>query len=177
MTRTDRFQVVLSLPVVLALLLILFGVGREADAATPTPPPASAPAASVEPSSGDAAGARRVAAVEPIFGSVVVEIAVGGEPGSGSLETFHVLLTDPTDIAIAEGLARGESLPAVPTGRLVAGEGVNVGYDWHLDPAEFEWGSSASEACDGPPSAVHGGFASTRYCPTGARVVSVLPAE
>jgi hypothetical protein len=51
---------------------------------------------------------------------------------------------------------------------------VNSGWSWHLEDVEFV--EAAIELCDGRPSDVERagpGYAGGRYCPCGARVVSI----
>ncbi len=92
-------------------------------------------------------------------------------------ETFKVLLTDPADIAIARQLLAGEDAPGIPNGRVVRETGVNEGWTWSLDPADFEFADTTIEVCDGIPSDVEAGLVtSDRYCPWSALVTAVDPA-
>ena len=91
-------------------------------------------------------------------------------------ERFRVLLTDPVDQAQAERLLDGLDGPDIPNGRIVRETGVNEGWSWSLDPADFEFADVTSEVCDGEPSEVErGALMSDRYCPWSARVVEIQP--
>jgi hypothetical protein len=94
-------------------------------------------------------------------------------------ETYRILLTDPADIAIAQQLLAGEEAPSIPNGLIVRGEtGVNTGYTWSIDPESLEFADMTTEVCDGLPSYVEDGtLTSDRYCPWGAEVVAVDPAD
>lgn len=90
-------------------------------------------------------------------------------------KTWKQRLTQPDDIAIAWKHARGETVPAVPNGKIVrTGPDVNVGWSWHLDPDDFEWAEATIEVCDGLPDYVEDrSITSDRYCSWHAIVVSV----
>jgi len=93
-------------------------------------------------------------------------------------ERFRVLLTDPADQAIASELLDGGEGPDIPNGRIVRETGVNEGWSWSLDPADFEFADLTTEVCDGEPSDVESGaLTSERYCPWSARVVGIEPAS
>lgn len=94
-------------------------------------------------------------------------------------EQYRILLTDPADIAIAEQLLAGEEAPSIPSGLIVRGDpSVNTGYSWHIDPDSVEFADVTIEVCDGVPSFVEDGtLEGDRYCPWGARVVAIDPAE
>jgi hypothetical protein len=93
-------------------------------------------------------------------------------------ERFRVLLTDPADQQIANGLLAGDEGPDIPNGRIVRRTGVNVGWSWSLDPTDFEFADLTTEVCDGEPSDVESGaLTSDRYCPWSARVVEIEPAS
>lgn len=93
-------------------------------------------------------------------------------------ERFRVLLTDPADQAIANQLLAGAEGPDIPNGRIVRETGVNDGWSWSLDPADFEFAHLTTEVCDGAPSDVESGaLTSDRYCPWSARVVEIEPAS
>lgn len=113
-----------------------------------------------------------VSPTAPADGPVVVTFQVAGD------ETYRILLTDPADIDIARRLLAGEDAPSIPNGLVVRGEtGVNEGYSWSLDPADFEWADLTIEVCDGVPSDVESGaITSERYCPWSAVVVEVVAA-
>ena len=91
-------------------------------------------------------------------------------------ERFRVLLTDPVDQAQAQRLLDGLDGPDIPNGRIVRETGVNEGWSWSLDPADFEFADVTTEVCDGQPSDVESGsLTSDRYCPWSARVVEIQP--
>jgi hypothetical protein len=91
-------------------------------------------------------------------------------------ERFRVLLTDPVDQAQAMRLLDGLDGPDIPNGRIVRETGVNEGWSWSLDPADFEFADLTTEVCDGQPSDVErGALTSDRYCPWSARVVEIEP--
>jgi hypothetical protein len=93
-------------------------------------------------------------------------------------ERFRVLLIDPADQAIANRLLDGGEGPDIPNGRIVRDTGVNEGWSWSLDPADFEFADLTTEVCDGEPSDVESGtLTSDRYCPWSARVVEIEPAS
>jgi hypothetical protein len=92
-------------------------------------------------------------------------------------ERFKVLLTDPTDIDIAQRQASGEDVPNIPNGRIVRETGVNEGYSWSLDPNDFEFADVTIEVCDGTPADVEQGIlTSERYCPWSAVIADIQPA-
>jgi hypothetical protein len=92
-------------------------------------------------------------------------------------DRFMVLLTEPDDIDGALRLLAGEDAPDIPNGRIVRETGVNEGWSWSLDPADFEFADVTIEVCDGAPADVESGaLTGDRYCPWSARVVAVDPA-
>jgi hypothetical protein len=92
-------------------------------------------------------------------------------------ERFRVLLTDRLDQAAATRLLAGEEGPDIPNGRIVRQTGVNEGWSWSLDPADFEFSDLTTEVCDGDPSDVESGdLTGDRYCPWSAVVVEIEPA-
>lgn len=104
-------------------------------------------------------------------GSVIVTFEVNDG------ERFRVLLIDPADQAAASRLLAGEEGPDIPNGRILRRTGVNEGWSWSIDPADFEFADVTMEVCDGNPSDVESGeLTSERYCPWSARVVAVEPA-
>ncbi|HEY7847784.1 MAG TPA: hypothetical protein VIC83_06295 [Candidatus Limnocylindria bacterium] len=112
-------------------------------------------------------------ASDPATGAIVTLRTTGGEE-------YRILLTDPQEITTAEELAAGDRDPLIPVGTVVrTGDGgVNTGYDWHIDPASFEWAEMTMELCDGRPSYVEDGTLSGNiFCPWSAEVVSVEAAE
>ena len=110
--------------------------------------------------------------VSPPPGPIVVTFEVNEG------ERFRVLLTDPADQVTASRLLAGEEGPDIPNGRIVRQTGVNIGWSWSLDPADFEFADLTTEVCDGDPSDVESGaLTSDRYCPWSARVVEIEPAQ
>lgn len=148
-----------SLPLSIALLAAtaLFAACGTAPAA-----PTAAPASPTAP-----------AAVSPSpSGAVVVTFQVEDEQ-------YRILLTDADDIAVAQRLLAGEEAPSIPNGLIVRGDpGVNTGYSWHIDPASVEFADMTIELCDGLPSFVEDGtLEGDRFCPWGAGVVDIQPAD
>jgi hypothetical protein len=98
--------------------------------------------------------------------TAIVTFAVGSE-------VFRVQLTGERQLEAARAAQAGG--PAnIPNGRIVAGSGVNSGWSWHLEDVEFA--EVAIELCDGRPSDVEREgpqYGGGRYCPWGARVVSI----
>ena len=117
------------------------------------------------------ASAAAAGCADPAADDVVVEFTVAGG------ETYKVLLTDPEDIEIANQLVAGEDVPSIPNGRVVRETGVNEGYTWSIDPADFEFAEVTIEVCDGTPSDVEQGLVtSDRYCPWSALISDIAPA-
>ncbi len=89
--------------------------------------------------------------------------------------TWRTRLVEAADIAIARDLLAGRPGPLIPNGRIVRGSAdANEGWNWHLDPADFEWADMTTEVCDGNPQSVEDGtLTSERYCPWTAAVVAV----
>jgi len=111
------------------------------------------------------------ACADPAADDVVVEFTVANG------ETFKVLLTDQEEIQIANDLIAGEDVPSIPNGRVVRETGVNEGYTWSIDPADFEFAEVTIEVCDGSPSDVEQGLVtSDRYCPWSAIISDIGPA-
>ena len=136
-------------------------------------------------------GQRAVVAVAALACAALVAVAAcsfgaEGSPTQGSIvvtfevndgERFRVLLIDPVDKAQATRLLDGAEGPDIPNGRIVRATGVNEGWSWSLDPADFEFAELTTEVCDGNPSDVESGdLTSDRYCPWSARVVEIEPA-
>lgn len=151
--------------------------GASSTSSTPSPAttstirPTSTEVAS--PSATATAFATEVATPTPSLERVVVTLRVAGS------ETYHVLLTDPADVAIARQLLAGEEVPGIPNGEIVrdGDGGVNAGWSWHIDPETFEWAEVTTEVCDGLPSFVEDGtLTGPRFCPWSATVVEVQPA-
>ena len=88
-------------------------------------------------------------------------------------ETFRVHLVDQQQVDAAHRAASGGQA-RIPTGRVVAGTSVNVGWSWHLEDVEFA--ELTTEVCDGRPSDVEREgvrFGAGRFCPWTARVISI----
>ena len=88
-------------------------------------------------------------------------------------ETFRVALTTADQIAAAEAARDGRG-PQIPNGRIVAGTGVNTGWNWHLVDVEFA--DATIELCDGRPSDVEkagAAYGGGRYCPWGATITAI----
>jgi hypothetical protein len=142
---------------VLALAFVVAAcAGGTSPSPAPTDPPASAPPSATPLPS-------------PIGEQVIVTIRVV------DLEEFKVLLTDPADIAIAYDLLAGKEAPGIPNGKIIKGSdgGFNTGWNWHLDPNDFEWADMAMEICDGRPSDVEDVITSDRYCTWAGKVVKI----
>lgn len=91
-------------------------------------------------------------------------------------ELYHVLLTEPEDIAGARAILADESRTLIPVGVLVRGRsGVNTGYSWHVDPAQFSWQEFARASCDGLPSDVERGAVNGQFCPWFAELTDLRP--
>ena len=93
-------------------------------------------------------------------------------------ERYRVEIIDPAQVAIARLLLAGEEAPSIPNGRIVRGDpGVNTGWSWHIDPADFEFADMTTEVCDGLPSYVEdGSLTGDRFCPWSAEIVELEPA-
>ena len=88
-------------------------------------------------------------------------------------ETFRVHLLDDKQVVAAHQAANG-GRARIPSGRVVAGTSVNVGWSWHLEDVEFA--ELTTEVCDGRPSDVERegvSFGGGRFCPWTARVISI----
>ncbi|MET9258913.1 hypothetical protein [Amycolatopsis sp. NPDC004079] len=94
-------------------------------------------------------------------------------------DIYRVELLKQADADQAVRLMNGQvTHPGIPVGDIVRGSsGVNTGYDWHIDPATFQWADSTIEACDGQPHEVSnaGEWKVKQYCPWTIKVVSVTP--
>ena len=90
-------------------------------------------------------------------------------------ETFKVELSTPELIEYADKLLAGEAVAGIPLGTVVRDDpGVNVPRSWHIDPATLEFADMTIEVCDGLPSFVEDGTAtSDQYCPWSAKVIAV----
>ena len=130
-------------------------------------------------------GARRAVVVALLIGALL-SVAACADPAADDVvveftvangETFKVLLTDQEEIQIANDLIAGEDVPSIPNGRVVRETGVNEGYTWSIDPADFEFAEVTIEVCDGSPSDVEQGLVtSDRYCPWSAIISDIGPA-
>ncbi len=90
--------------------------------------------------------------------------------------TFRVELVRPADILVAREILAGTHAAMIPNGLVAPGTSVNTGWSWHVDPNDFEWAEMTAEVCDGLPAYVEDHtITSDRFCPWGARVVSVEP--
>ena len=88
-------------------------------------------------------------------------------------ETYRIALTTADQIAAAEAARAGRG-PRIPNGRLVAGTGVNTGWNWHVVDVEFA--DATIELCDGRPSDVEKAgpsYGGGRYCPWGATITAI----
>lgn len=86
---------------------------------------------------------------------------------------YKVLLTDPHDLEIVTELADGKDAPSIPNGRIVHETGVNTGWSWSIDPADFDFVDVTDGSCDGTPQEVEDGtFTGDRFCPWSAIVVA-----
>lgn len=88
-------------------------------------------------------------------------------------ETFRVKLTTREQVEAAKA-ARDGGPATIPSGRIVAGTDVNVGWSWHLEDVGFA--EATMELCDGRPSYVERegvNFGGGRFCPWGARIVAI----
>jgi hypothetical protein len=89
-------------------------------------------------------------------------------------ERFRVSLISEEQIAEARAAQAG-GRARIPTGRIVSGMQVNVGWSWHLEDVTFA--ESTIELCDGKPSDVERqgiSFGGGRYCPWAATIVGIV---
>jgi hypothetical protein len=111
---------------------------------------------------------------DALRGGIVATFAVGGE-------RFSVWIRNPEAIDQVFALQRGGSVDNIPNGVLRAGAGQgnhNSPFSWHLDPDQVEMAGATIELCDGSPSFIEANRDQFlrevgRYCPWGARLVSV----
>lgn len=134
--------------------------GAPAPSASPTPTPVTDPTISPAPSPSQSPS------------GVIVTFDVEGEE-------YRVLITDAQLIAHAQALLAGGEERRIPNGLIVRGEpGVNAPWSWHIDPASLEFADMTIEVCDGLPSHVEDGtLATDRFCPWGAQVIDIAPAD
>lgn len=88
-------------------------------------------------------------------------------------ETFRVRLTTREQVEAAKAARDGGSV-RIPTGRIVAGQDVNVGWSWHLEDVGFA--EVTMELCDGLPSYVEAAgvnYAGGRFCPWSAQIIAI----
>jgi len=88
-------------------------------------------------------------------------------------ERFRVSLNSEAQIAAARAAQAGGSA-RIPTGRIVSGTQVNMGWSWHLEDVTFA--ESTIELCDGRPSDVERqgtSFGSGRFCPWSATILDI----
>ena len=88
-------------------------------------------------------------------------------------ERFRVLVITEDQITAAR-VAQAGGRARIPTGRIVSGTQVNVGWGWHLEDVTFA--ESTIELCDGRPSDVERqgiGFGGGRYCPWAATIIEI----
>ena len=106
----------------------------------------------------------------PVSSVVTFQVADGSQ--------FKVLLTDAADLRVIAELAEGKDAPSIPNGRLVEETGVNAGWSWSIDPADFDFVDITDGSCDGTPQEIEDGtFEGERFCPWSAIVVSTKPSE
>ena len=105
----------------------------------------------------------------PVSSVVTFQVADGSR--------FKVLLTDPADLRIVAAQADGKDVPNIPNGRIVHETGVNTGWSWSIDPADFDFVDVTDGSCNGTPQQIEDGtFKSDRFCPWSAIVVAMEPA-
>ncbi len=88
-------------------------------------------------------------------------------------ETFRVRLIGEAQIEAARRAQAGGTA-RIPSGRIVDGTDVNVGWSWHLEDLGFV--EVVIELCDGRPSDVQRlgvEFDGGRFCPWSARITSI----
>lgn len=111
---------------------------------------------------------------DPLKGGIVATFAVQDE-------RFSVWIRNPGTVAQVLALQRGTETATIPNGKLVTGGGQgghNRPFSWHLDPDDTEMAGLTIELCDGSPSFIERNRDQFirevgRYCPWGARLVSV----
>ena len=108
-------------------------------------------------------------AASPVDSVVTFRVADGS--------TYKVQITDPADLEIVTKLADGEDVPSIPSGTIVRETGVNTGWSWSLDPADFGFSDVVDGSCDTTPQEIEDGtFEGDRFCPWSAIVVALEPA-
>ena len=126
------------------------------------------------------------AAAIGLIAMIVVAGCAGTDPDQGDSivtfrvadgSTFKVLLTDPTDLQTVDKLANGDDVPSIPNGAIVRETGVNTGWSWSLDPADFSFSDVVDADCQATPQEIEDGvFEGDRFCPWSAIVVELDPA-
>ena len=139
---------------------------------TATTAPSPSAVASPSPSPVASATPQPTASTSPTGEAYVATFSVEDEQ-------YRVLLTDPADVAVARRLLAGEEAPTIPNGLIVRGEsGVNTGHTWHIAPESVEFADMTMEVCDGLPSHIDDGtLEGERYCPWGAELIDLQPAD
>ncbi len=110
---------------------------------------------------------------DELEGGVLATFDVSGQ-------TFRVWVTNPATAAAILALRDGEAEASIPNGVIRRGAGAarhNAPWGWHLDPEDVEMADLTVEVCDGSPSYVQEELDEYlrvgRYCPWGARLISV----
>lgn len=90
---------------------------------------------------------------------------------------YKVLVTDAKTLDIVTRLSKGEDAPSIPNGKILHETGVNTGWSWSIDPADFRFDDVTDSSCQGTPEAIENGtFDGARFCPWSAIVVALDPA-
>ena len=101
-------------------------------------------------------------------------------PSAGALVTFAVanesfrVSVSGADQVVAAHAAMNGGSTRIPSGRIVPGTQVNMGWSWHLEDVTFA--DFTIELCDGRPSDVERqgtSFGGGRFCPWTATVVRI----
>jgi len=127
----------------------------------------------------------RIAALA--LGSTIALAACASEPAppAAKVVTFEVtggsrykvLVTDAKTLDVVTRLSKGEDAPSIPNGRIVHETGVNTGWSWSIDPADFRFDDVTDSSCQGTPEDIENGtFDGARFCPWSAIVVALDPA-
>ena len=90
---------------------------------------------------------------------------------------YKVLVTDAKTLDVVTKLSKGEDAPSIPNGRILHETGVNAGWSWSIDPADFRFDDITDSTCQGTPEEIEAGtFTGDRFCPWSAIVVALDPA-
>jgi hypothetical protein len=90
---------------------------------------------------------------------------------------YKVLVTDAKTLDVVTRLSKGEDAPSIPNGKIVHETGVNTGWSWSIDPADFRFDDITDSTCQGTPEEIEAGtFTGDRFCPWSAIVVALDPA-